>query len=70
MPASRAKTARTKKSDVMSREKRKSGKPDRRELAERLRENLRRRKAQARARSAVSDADNVARKDEKDKPDG
>ncbi len=54
----------------MSREKRKSGKPDRRELAERLRENLRRRKAQARARSAVSDADNVARKDEKDKPDG
>ncbi len=54
----------------MSREKRKSGKPDRRELAERLRENLRRRKAQVRARAVVSDTGRIARKDEKDKPDG
>ncbi len=54
----------------MSQEKRKSGKPDRRELAERLRENLRRRKAQVRARAAVSDAGNVARKDEDGKHDG
>ncbi len=54
----------------MSREKRKSGKPDRRELAERLRENLRRRKAQVRARAAVSDTGRAARKGEDGKRDG